>query len=150
MKDVVHYLTGHPAEQGGLIYPTELDVESYAGFGSFYLLGPPGARVGDEYKFHAVQGEEIVETRLLRLEKSKVFYRVQVTDVGAFLFHAEQLARKPRYIGTEDQIRRLAILRRLRSWEPGKLDRACRKHAFYFVGYSPHVLSEPPNRVAPR
>ena len=141
MSDLVHYLIRHPTEKGGLIYPTELDDPAYVGFGSFYMLGRVGSRIGEAYTFHAVFGEELVATNLLPFRNSRSFFRAEVQGVGTFLFYAQPIAKKPTYVGVAAQASTLVALRRLRSWQPFELDRACRENDFYFVGYSPRLAN---------
>jgi len=138
MSDLIHYLIRHPTLDG-LIYPAELEDEEYFGFGSFYLLGKTGAFIGEAYRFYAIRGEETVQTTLLPYRNSRSFFRAEVTDVGSFLFYAQPIARKPSYIGKAARASNLVAVRRLRSWQPDELDRACQEHNFYFVGYSPRV-----------
>ena len=139
MSDRVHYLIRHPREKGSLIYPTELNGEMYVGFGSFYLLGLPGSRIDESYDLYAVLGEETIQTNLVRFGKSRNFFRAEVGGVGAFLFYAQRMAKQLSYVGSEIQVRGLIARWKLLSWKHDELDRACRKHDFYFIGYSPRL-----------
>lgn len=139
MSPIVHYLIKHPTEARSLIYPTEIDNDQYVGFGGFFLLGKPGSALGDSFKFHAILGQQTLETQLIRFRNSKSLFLADVENVGSFLFYAQPIGNRPTYIGTDAQSQNLVALRRLRSWHPNELDQACRKHGFYFVGYSPRV-----------
>ena len=140
MSDLVHYLIRDPSEKVGLIYPTELDDQNYTGFGAFYLLGNAGASIGERYYFYAIQGEQTVQTELLPFRGSRSFFQAEVPRIGTFVFYAQPMPFRPAaYTGLNASSANLVALRRLRSWQPYELDRACREHAFYFVGYSPRV-----------
>jgi len=139
MTELVHYLIRHPTNGTGLIYPSDVDDATYVGFGAFYFLGLPGSRVAESYRFYAIQGEETIQIPLRPFRRSRSFFRAEVPAVGAFVFYAQPIARKPAYIGSSDSASNLSALRRLRSWQPHDLDRACREHQFYFVGYSPRL-----------
>lgn len=139
MKDMVHYLIRHPVEGGGLIYPTEIEDDNYVGFGAFYLLGQPSTPVGERYRFSAVRGEQTIQTELLPFRGSRSFFQAEVGGIGSFIFHAQPMPFRPLYTGAFSSSSDLVAIRRLRSWQPQALDRACREHEFYFVGYSPRL-----------
>ena len=139
MNDLVHYLIKHPVEGGGLIYPTEIEDDNYVGFGAFYLLGQPGMPIGDRYRFAAVRGEETIQTELLPFRRSRSFFQAEVGGIGSFIFYAQPISFRPSYTGRVATGTGLLAIRRLRSWQPQELDRACREHKFYFVGYSPRL-----------
>lgn len=140
MNRRVHYLVRPVmADPLALVYPTEIDDATYTPSGALYLLGHQGEQLQEEYALHAVYGDDIIETVLTSYRRSRRFFRVAVTGVGTFLFHAQSIARKPIYQGRELVGDGNVVLARLRSWRPGELDRACRDNGFYFIGFSPQI-----------
>lgn len=139
MIDLVHYLVGQPARKSSLVYPIELYDENYVGFGDFYLLGKAGTEIGDLYSFYAIRGGQIVPTTLMPYRGSKSFFQVEVSGIGDFVFYAQPLSFKPPYAGGVVSAKGLVALRRLCSWQPQELNRACLEKDFYFVGYSPRI-----------
>lgn len=139
MTDVVHYLIKDPMGGNGLIYPTELSDEGYVGFGAFYLLGRLGISISERYFFAAVFGEQVIQAELVQFRGSQRFFQADVGGIGSFIFYAQPLSFQPPYTGTVEGSSSLLAMRRLTSWQPQVLDRACREYGFYFVGYSPRI-----------
>lgn len=136
--NLVHYLIRHPSEHG-LVYPTELDVEGYQTIGNFFLMGREEDSPSEEYIFYGIHGEEIVETTAIRYRDSKSFFRIEVENIGNFIFFSQPMPKKIPYIGSNENLRGLFAISRFRSWQPYVLDQVCRKHAFYFIGTSPRT-----------
>ena len=139
MNALVHYLVGHPTAAGTLCYPSEIDRTGYTGFGAFYLVGKHKDPAGDSYRMHAIHGTQIVEVTLSPYRATKSFLAAEVAGVGRFVFNVQPIPRKRPYQLTHPSLAGLTAIRRLRSWRPYELDRACSEHDFYFVGYSPTV-----------
>lgn len=139
MREVIHYLIAHPTEVGTLIYPSQVNDLNYYGFGAFYILGKHKERSGDSYKFHAVHDSQIIQTTLVPYRGSKSFLVATVSGIGSFVFNVQSLPRKQPYKLTHASLEGLTTIRRLRSWNPNELDKACAEHQFYFTGYSPVV-----------
>lgn len=137
MRDNIYYLVRHTAAAEGLVYPAEIDLKDYYGFGSFYLMGAQDDDPADEYTFRAVFGEELIVTTAERFRDEKYFFSVQVKKVGRFIFYAQALPKKYPYSGQLPSLQGKFAFRRLRSWRPAALESACRQHGFYFVGASP-------------
>jgi len=135
----VHYLVRPAFGEFGLVYPTELNVENYQAFGGFFLMGSEEDSPVEEYIFHAIYGEKFVKTTAMRYLNSKSFFRIEVKNIGVFIFFAQPMSKKLPYIGSNDNLRGLFAIRRFRSWKPYALDQACREHAFYFIGTSPRT-----------
>ena len=139
LNGVVHYLVSHPRAAGILIYPSELN-ENYTARGEFYLLGRPGAALKERYVFYAVKGEKIVPMDLRLSSGSKSLFRVDIPGASTALFLAQpvrfaQLLQQASNASEGDQV----VHRRLVCLQPHVLDRVCRVHSFYFVGYSPRI-----------
>ncbi len=138
MKSISYMVSASGGERG-LVYPSELRDAESAGPGSFLLMGEVDSRPEPEYLFPAVLGDKLISVAVRQDERSTSFYWADVTDVGRFLFHAESVRQKLPYLGSDASASGMIALRRLRAWRHGELDRACREHDFYFVGYAPRV-----------
>jgi hypothetical protein len=138
MAPVVCYLVQGAGAERGLVFPQELPKSHHAA-GSFYLLGAPGDHLLESYLFHAVQADDVIETRLNRRRRGRAFFEVGVAGVGVFVFHARPLTRRVPYTGRARILRGLVALRQLQSWTSEQQENACREHQFYFVGYSPRI-----------
>lgn len=141
MKDLVHYLVAHPTEAGKLCYPSEIDRPNYTGFGAFYLVGKHKDSAGDSYRMHAIHETQIIEVKLLPYRNTKSFLVAEIPSIGKFVFNVQPIPRKKPYELTHPSLEGLTPIRRLRSWRPFELDRACSEHNFYFVGYSPTIAT---------
>lgn len=140
MKGVVHYLVRDPSESNALIYPARLP-ESYAAYGGFYLLCDTDGKTSESYDFLAVQGEEIITTRLdLRLGTNTIF-QVDLLEVGNFEFKANLL--KPMSLQDNSRFTKVNgesfIVRQLKPKDPQILNSAVRQHDFYFVGFTENL-----------
>jgi hypothetical protein len=138
----VCYLVRSSLQEGGLVFPSEMQETDPATMGAFYLLGRERGVPLDAYSFLAIKGEEVIRIQLEKDRKAPAFFRATVPQVGNFLFFAQPLARQLRYVGGVPELAGQFAIRRLRSWRLGDLEQACRKHEFYFVGYSPRIPAE--------
>ncbi len=139
MHNQVCYLVSAPRDGGGLAFAAEANEGAYTTSGSFFRLGMIRDRLLDEYQFHAIHGDRIVVTHMIRYRDSRAFYRVQVDGVGPFMFCARSIRRKPMYVGGVQGFNGLSAVRQVCPLRPHDLDAACRDHGFYFVGYSPMI-----------
>jgi len=145
MSDLVHYLIKNPSAVGGLIYPNEnsnIVGEGYVGFGGFYLLGTAGASISGSYRFIAIRNKHLIETKMNVYQDSRNYFMVDLTEVGRFLFFAQPIPKGSNYVGRHPAVRNLVALKRLRSWRPNDLELACKRHNFYFIGYTPRINLE--------
>jgi hypothetical protein len=135
----VHYLVRAVSGEDGLVYPTELDIKNYQAFGGFFLMGSKKDAPDDEYIFYAIRGNGIIKTTATRYQDSKSFFRINIENIGAFIFFTQPMPKKYPYIGSIDDLRGLFAIRKFCPLSPYVLDKANREHAFYFIGTSPRT-----------
>ena len=133
---MIYYLVRSYTRVTGLYFPDEIDLANYATIGSFFIMGPDGHTIGDIYSFYAIRRGQLFSLALNRLRGSQDFFEATVQDIGRFVFYAERLTTQYRYLGSDGRIANTVALRRLRAWDTDSLEIACKKHDFYFVGYS--------------
>lgn len=134
MINKIVYLIKSDIAEKGLIHPSELKTDGYFGFGNFYIIGHEKEGLNDYYEFDAILGNQVITTQIERHKNSKSYYIVQVENIGTFKFYAQPIAKKLPYVGGISSFESQITLRRLRAWDHDKLDDACRKYNFYFIG----------------
>lgn len=136
MNNYVHYLVRQPRATDQLISPSQIEERDYFTVGCFYIIGRPGEALLDSYRFHAMLRKDIIIVDLKRYKNSKSFYRTNVEGIGNFIFGLEAIGHELRYAGMEPTLNGLQAVRRLRPKGNSSLELACKKHDFYFLGYS--------------
>ena len=134
MVEFIHYFIKNPiGEIGGLVYPTEVENNTYYTIGSFYIIGKDNHEIQKEYIIHAIKNDSIIKLPLKKSKKNS--FDVTIDEIGKFTFLAENVSMQ-KYSGGNPLIEGAKILKRLRIAEPQKAELACRKYRFYFTGYS--------------
>jgi len=138
----VHYFIRNPAVLGEVIYPKELgSVESYQGYGSFFMLGDDDNDVDDEYQFPAVLEGAVIAVSLRRRVNSST-YEASIAGLGSFEFRATKIGIGARYIGNSLNEDGRVVVRQLAPQSRNKLEQAALANDFYFIGFTPGIEFE--------
>lgn len=118
-------------EKTGLVFPAELEPDSYSP-GIWTVAIKRKERFPESFGFDAVNENQIVSTKLIRVNRS--VYQVDTEKYGKFFFRINLIFhRYENYIGTSKLIEQSDRLYKLTSMDIQKLERTCDK-GFFFVG----------------
>jgi len=118
-------------EKTGLVFPSELDPDNYSP-GIWTIAIGRQDRLPDSFGFDAVNNNQIITTRLIRVNRS--VYKVESEKHGKFFFRISRIFfRFDRYVGNSKLINPEDRIYQLTSMDVQKLERTCDK-GFFFVG----------------
>jgi len=115
---------------GELIYTTELE-NYYSFFGSFYISKDSISSNTLQYKFKAVQDNELIELLLEKIDNN--FYIVKHKFYGSIYFGVDLMSGTFRYIGNSKQEIKEFI--RIFPIDNDHLNFLCEFNKFFFVGF---------------
>lgn len=134
MVELIHYFIRNPiGEKGGLVYPSEINIKLYQTIGSFYIISYDDKKLFNEYIIHAIKNGQIIKVPLKRIRRNS--FSAVVDGIDSFIFYAENVSMN-KYSGNNPFLEGVKILKRLRIANANKAEDACKKHKFYFIGYS--------------
>lgn len=155
VADTVRPLLVDEAEYLGraLVFPRELTGLGHVAWGGLFIMGEgDGRKLQTSYTIHAVDGSEARSFSLVALGPrddravpgmlagpGRSVYGVTVPGLGSFAFEAVRVVPALPYGGSVVSLQGLKAVRRLRPWQPDRLDQLCMERNFFFTGYSPGI-----------
>jgi hypothetical protein len=137
----VHYLCHPPGDLLNFVYAAELPANYYApGIFCIESKNRSGGLEGS-YDFAAILGEQSINATLERVV-GRTFSVFIAVLAQRFLFKAVSLDRTARYVGWERNRFSDLPLFRVQPVSDKRLEEACQRHDFYFVGSGAELLME--------
>jgi hypothetical protein len=131
MKPVYYLSYSDNPEQDGLVFPSELSLDTYAP-GIWAIDTKPSEKVADSYEFDAVDRNEL--TKLLLVRVNNVVFQVTTPKYGNFFFRIVDALSHIRYVGRSKLIEPNNLLYQIVSIDIKKLESVCSDGNFFFVG----------------
>jgi hypothetical protein len=137
----VHYLCHPPCDSTNFVYAAELPVDHYAP-GMFCVESSNASgRLSESFEFFARIGQQVISPKLIRVNART--YSVEVKELNIkFFFKLINFDRASRYVGGAlNRFSNFPLLR-VQPANSLRLEQACEKYDFYFVGLGYDLFPE--------
>lgn len=135
MNNLVYYLSFYN-HGGGFLFPDELPANYYSP--GLFLIEPDRNGIYPyAFSFDAMDNGRRVSLNLVRADEgnpNSTLYVVRTKHYGSFWFNLERVVPSLVYLGNRPQLQNHNDFGIAVTTDAGKLERACHKFNFYFIG----------------